>query len=318
MTAKARARAYGIYDVFTGTALAGNPLAVVFDAEGLDGEAMQALAREFNLSETVFVGPPQKPGHAAAFRIFTPMSELPFAGHPTVGGAVALAHFRNGHEAGARDIDTVLMIEEKVGNVRCAVRFGRAGAGDERRRGFAEFDLPRLSAPVACTVKRDQVAEALGVSPRQIGFENHVISVFSAGVPYVLVPMHDRAAVEKCRCDGALWEALAPLHEGHLASAFVYCRGGLDHTADFHARMFAPSSGILEDPATGSAVAALSGAILKFDALLDGHHSMVVEQGVEMGRPSKIQLYLEVAGGAAVRARIGGEAVQVAEGTLTI
>jgi trans-2,3-dihydro-3-hydroxyanthranilate isomerase len=129
---------YAIYDVFTGTALAGNPLAVVFDAD-YSGEKMQAIAREFNLSETVFVLKPENPAHTARLRIFTPSRELPFAGHPTVGAAVALADRRLGTDVPANGIDLVKMLEEEIGQVRCAVRIG---AGQP---GFAEFDLPRLS-----------------------------------------------------------------------------------------------------------------------------------------------------------------------------
>ncbi|MBN9038925.1 MAG: PhzF family phenazine biosynthesis protein, partial [Rhizobiales bacterium] len=124
-------RKYQIYDVFTREPLAGNPLAIVHDCDGLDGKAMQRIAREFNLSESVFVLPPRQPGHAAAIRIFTPNFEMPFAGHPTVGSAVALAELR-----GTGDT-AILVLEEKIGDVRCAV---------SRTDGavFAEFDLPQM------------------------------------------------------------------------------------------------------------------------------------------------------------------------------
>lgn len=311
---------YAIYDVFASATLAGNPLAVVFDADDLDEQTMQAAAREFNLSETVFVLKAENPSHTARLRIFTPAVELPFAGHPTVGGAVALAHRSgNGGEPGNGGCDTMLMVEEALGDIRCIVRPSKT-AGDGVKPGpacgFAEFDLPRVSRQVASRVDHNSVAEALGLSPHMLGFENHAISVWSAGVAYVLVPVRDLASVEECVCNGAAWENLAPLHEGQLASAFVYCRGGLDHSAHFHARMFAPQMGLVEDPATGSAVAALSGAILEFDGVLDGHHSYLIEQGVEMGRPSKIHLHVDVTDGAVSRARIGGDAVRIAEGRI--
>lgn len=316
----ARMRDYVIYDVFTDTPLHGNPLAVVFDAEGLDEAAMQAVAGEFNLSETVFVLPPERPGHTARLRIFTPVHELPFAGHPTVGASIAIANRRNAlNGVEGAELDAVLMLEEAIGGVRCVVRLANGGQKTKSRSGgFAEFDLPRISRPVSCSVRKEAVAEALGLSARQVGFENHTISVWSAGVPFVLVPLHDLAAVEQCCCDDALWEALAPVDAGLIADAYVYCRGGVDHKASFHARMFGGSSGIPEDPATGSAVAALSGAVTKFDALFDGHHSILVEQGVEMGRPSKIHLHLDIASGTVTRTRIGGEAVKVAEGRLQL
>lgn len=309
---------YAIYDVFSARPLHGNPLAVVFDADDLDGEVMQALAREFNLSETVFVLRPREDVHAARLRIFTPAAELPFAGHPTVGAAVAIGHrIARQRDLDGAEFDTVLMLEEAVGDVRCAVRLPDGGVSVSVG-GFAEFDLPLLSEQVTCTVSPEEVAAALGLGPSQIGFENHRISVWSAGVPFVLVPLRNLAAIEQCNVDAVRWQRLAPVHKGHLADAYVYCRGGIDHAAAFHARMFAPGVGIAEDPATGSAVAALSGAIHSCDALLDGPHPMMVEQGIEMGRPSRIHLHMEIRKGEIIRARIGGDAVRVAEGTLTL
>src|SRR5690606_3398664 len=119
----------------------------------------------------------------------------------------------------------------------------------------------------------------------------------SAGVPFVTVPVHDLAAAGAVDFEPGLWEQLAPMAEGRLAGAYLYCRGGVNHTARFHARMFAPAMGINEDPATGSAVAALSGAIHHFDQLIDGHHPLLVEQGVEMGRPSFLHLHIDIAVG---------------------
>ncbi|HEX2148524.1 MAG TPA: PhzF family phenazine biosynthesis protein [Pseudorhizobium sp.] len=303
------ARRYGIYDVFTDRALAGNPLAVIFDGDGLDDEVMQAVAREMNLSETVFVQAAANPGHTAKLRIFTPGRELPFAGHPTVGTAVALAELQHGAN---RDIDMVCMLEEMVGPVRCAVRLRQDSAG------FAEFDLPKMPAPVDLPVDRQGVADALSLTAGAIGFENHRVSIWSAGVPFVMIPVHNRASVETLEFDATLWEKLAPFVEGGLASAFVYCRGAVNHQARFHARMFSPDMGIAEDPATGSAVAALAGAIHHFDALPDGHHPILVEQGVEMGRPSYIHLHVDVKEGQIAKARIGGQAVRLARGTLEL
>ena len=302
-------RDYAIYDVFSDRVLAGNPLAVVFDAEGLDDGRMQAIAREFNLSETIFLFPPDNASHSAKARIFTTAHELPFAGHPTVGGAIALAERRHGGDA--TSLDLVQVLEEAVGPVRCAIRL------DGERPGFCEFDLPRLSREHAVEIEREAVAAALAVGPHEIGFENHVVGCWSAGVPFVLVPLRNIAAVEQARCDASLWEALAPLVDGRLAYAYVYCRGGRNHDASFHARMFAPHDGLGEDPATGAAAAALSGAIHRYDDLLDGHHSRLIEQGVEMDRPSLIHLHMDVEGGSIVRARIGGQAVRIAEGRLS-
>ncbi|MDX3975764.1 PhzF family phenazine biosynthesis protein [Shinella sp.] len=303
-------RRYAIYDVFTDTRLAGNPLAVVFDADGLDDGTMQRIAREFNLSETVFVKRPENPAHTARLRIFTPGRELPFAGHPTVGAAIAIAEAAE--DAATQPRDLVSMLEENVGPVRCAVKLG------VREAAFAEFDVPRKSARLEATFDRQALADAFSLKPGQVGFENHVPSLWSAGVAFVMIPVHDVAAAAAVEFDPTLWERCAPFAEGRLASAYLYCRGGVNHNARFHTRMFAPDMGISEDPATGAAVAALSGAIHFFDKLVDGHHPFMIEQGVEMGRPSSIHLHLDISGGAIARARIGGQAVRLAAGMLDL
>ncbi|MBY5395088.1 PhzF family phenazine biosynthesis protein [Rhizobium leguminosarum] len=302
------ARSYSVYDVFTDRKLAGNPLAVIFDGDDLSDEAMQAITREINLSETVFVQPSTNPAYAARLRIFTPGRELPFAGHPTVGTAVALAE--RAHGAATRDLVSVL--EENVGPVRCAVRLREGEAS------FAEFDLPRKSQPATMPLDKLGIADALSLKVTEIGFENHVPSVWSAGVPFLLIPVHDVGAAQRLEFDPQLWEKIVPFVDGALASAYVYCRGGVNHVAKFHARMFASGMGIVEDPATGSAAAALSGAIHHFDRLTDGHHPIMIEQGVEMGRPSFIHLHIDVDGGTISNARIGGQAVRLASGTLDL
>ncbi|HUH49223.1 MAG TPA: PhzF family phenazine biosynthesis protein, partial [Mycoplana sp.] len=179
-------RRYAIYDVFTDRRLAGNPLAVVFDADGLGDTELQAIASEFNLSETVFVQTANNPAHTAKVRIFTPGYELPFAGHPTVGAAIAIAEMLNGGDA--RPLDFVSVLEEKIGPVRCAVKIPATGAS------FAEFDLPRKSVHLDAVLERQSIAEAFGLKPTQIGFENHVPSLWSAGVAFVMVPVHDLLA----------------------------------------------------------------------------------------------------------------------------
>lgn len=299
-------RSYAVYDVFTDRTLAGNPLAVVFDAEGLDEGAMQAIAREFNLSETVFVLPPEHAAQTARIRIFMPGGELPFAGHPTVGTAVALAE-RNGI---GDELDQIILLGETVGNIRCAVR-------REDDIGYAEFDLPRLPEPYPCDIDPAAVAAALRLDPQDIGFENHAISAWTAGVPYYCVPVRGLDAARRAELDVQQWTRLFdetdPLK---IECPYVYCRETVNHECAFHARMFAPHHGIPEDPATGSAAAAFAGAIRHFDGLSDGPITLPIEQGVEMGRPSFIRLEIEAAGGEIHSARIGGAAVKVAEGTL--
>lgn len=297
-------RRYAILDVFTDRPLAGNPLAVVLDCDGLDDARMQAIAREFNLSETVFVRPATRPVHSAAIRIFTPARELPFAGHPTVGTAVLLGLERAA--AGLGNGEMVLVLEETVGPVRCGVSLR------SDRLGHAIFDLPKLPEEAGEAPDKDALAAALNLIPAEIGFENHHASIFDAGVPYSFVPVRDIGAIGKARVNHSGWQAAF----GKGGAAYLYCREVAGSGRHFHARMFAPELGITEDPATGSAVAALAGVIARFDQPPGGSHRYVIEQGFEMGRPSLISLEVDMDGGAVAEGRIGGEAVVVARGTL--
>lgn len=298
---------YVVYDVFTDTRLQGNPLAVIFGGDHLSDDQMQAVAKELNLSETVFVVDAQNSTHAAKLRIFTPAYELPFAGHPTVGTAIALTEMNRGE---GQEVDTVFVLEETVGPVRCAVKLSKDQAS------FAEFDLPRNPFQIELNLDRQGLADAIGLKLSDLGFENHFPSIWTAGVPFLMLPVHNLAKVQAVEFDPMLWERAAPLVEGRLASAYIYCRGGVNHNARFHARMFTSDMGIAEDPATGGAVAALAGAIHRFDALPDGHHPILIEQGQEMGRPSYIHLHVDVKDTAISRARIGGQAVKVAAGEI--
>lgn len=302
-------RRYVVLDVFTAARLEGNPLAVVLDAEGLDTTAMQKIAREFNLSETVFLLPPENAAHSAALRIFTPGEELPFAGHPTVGTTALLAEERFG--AIEAPMDSVVVVEEKVGVVRAAVRL------EPGRPSFAEFDLPRKPHPVGRELpSKGAIADALGLDSADIGFENHVPSAWEAGSPYAFVPLAGLDSVRRIAFDLIAWKAgfgkAAPM------KLYVYTRETLFHDSAFHARMFGIGTGAVEDPATGAAAAAFSGAIVRFDAPTEGSHRFRIEQGFEMGRPSLIDLTIEMARGELAAARIGGRVVRIAEGNLLI
>ncbi len=297
-------RRYHIYDVFTDRVLAGNPLAVVLDAQGLETAQMQAIAREFNLSETVFILQADNPAYSARVRIFTPLVEMPFAGHPTVGTAICLASERFG-EAGSGQ-DAVIVLEEGIGPVRCGVRLNDGA-------GFAEFDLPRLPSNLGMAKPKAILAEALGLAPTDLTFENHKACVWSAGYPYHFVPVRN----------GSVLAAAYPVREAWAEafgddSAYVYTRDVEGHDHDFRARMFAPMSGVEEDPATGSAAAAFAGLVQEFDDHPDGEHLILIEQGDDMGRPSVIRLEMTVKNGALEAARIGGHAVRVAQGVLFV
>lgn len=302
-------RFYEIYDVFTEKPLAGNPLAVVHDADGLDDTTMQAIAREFNLSETVFVAPPVNPLHTASIRIFTPDYELDFAGHPTVGTAIALAYKNSGGETPQTDL--IMTLEEKIGPVRIAVRCQQPAA-------FAEFDLPRLPERLNITVEKEMVAAALRLNTHEIGFENHVPSVWSGGKPYVLVPVKNMIAAAKVVVDPGFVEDHMQTVDGRAVPFYIYTRETRLHESMYHARMFTSGKHVYEDPATGSAVAAFAGAVHEFDRPVEGLTQLWIEQGIQMGRPSRIRLELDVTAKKLTGARIGGSAVKVAEGYLQI
>jgi trans-2,3-dihydro-3-hydroxyanthranilate isomerase len=292
-------RPFTTLDVFTERRFTGNPLAVVHDGAGLDTGVMQAVAREFNLPETVFVLPPNEPGHRARVRIFTPARELPFAGHPTVGTAVVLA-LRDGLAEGE------IVLEQGIGPVRCRVD------GCRRDHGHAGFELARLPEAVGPEPDRNTLAAALGLAPGDIGYAGFSPAIWSAGNPFLFVPVNGLAAIARARPDMAHWDAAA----AGAIGVFLFCGETADRRHAFRARMFAPQSGITEDPATGSAAAAFAGLLARDAGLPDGSHQFGIEQGYEMGRPSLISLAFTSRGGAVAQASIAGHAVVASEGTI--
>ncbi|MGE3247057.1 MAG: PhzF family phenazine biosynthesis protein [Beijerinckiaceae bacterium] len=299
---------YFILDVFTEHKLAGNQLAVVRDCEHLSDEQMHAIAREFNLPETIFVLPPRDPVNTARLRIFTPAIELPFAGHPTIGGAVLIA------QEDARDMlgrqELVIAIEEQVGLIHCSVR---KPPGKAAR---AVFDLPQLPKRLDGAPPRDDLARALALSADDIGFGTHVPSHYSAGVGFVFVPVASLEAIGRAKPNLGVWDSVFSHPQGR--GCYVYTQEVASEASHVHARMFAPPFGITEDPATGGAAAAFAGVCMEFEQPGDGEHQVVIEQGLEMGRPSEIVLSMTVQGGALIQASIGGAAVLVANGTLQL
>lgn len=298
------ARRFVTLDVFTADPLTGNPLAVVLDAQDLDTAQMQAIAGEFNLSETVFVLPPDDARQRADIRIFTPKRELPFAGHPTVGTAVLLALLDLGGKPGA----VAFGLKEKVGIVPCAVEVLNETSGSAR------FRLPKLPETWAPGRESTESAWALGLDPTEIGFDRHVPSRHSAGVPYDLVPVASLDALARAKPNvEALEKAFG---DSSHPAAYVYTRLDREGGLAFRARMFGLGMGVAEDPATGSAAASFAGALMQCEPLGDGEHDIVIEQGVEMGRPSIINLQMVIKNGALVSAEIGGNAVLISRGEL--
>lgn len=289
-------RPYVTLDVFTKTPFAGNQLAVVMDAHGLTDAAMQAIAREFNYAETSFVLPPDDPRCAARVRIFTPGYEMPFAGHPTVGTAIAIAR--------AREMTGEVLLELKAGLFPVRVE-------SEGGAWFAEFVNPNLPAERGAAPAPDAIEAALSLPCGALDRGAHRPRRIGAGVDfyYARAPLD---IVRRAAIDAAAWKALS--FEG-VVGVYLYAEGGERPGADYHARMFAPDAGVPEDPATGSAAAAFPGQLARAGAL-SSSRSMRIEQGVELGRPSLIEARVEMAQGAIVRVAVGGYAVLMMQGEL--
>ena len=277
---------YLVYDVFTETPFGGNQLAVFPEAEKLPQDKLQKIAREFNFSETTFVYPPENPAHTAKVRIFTPTMEVPFAGHPTIGTAIAL------HQMGAPDR---MVLELGVGPIPCQV--GPQGA---------QFTTP-APLEILASPPSDLVAECLSLPIGDIRIARHDPVQATLGLPFVLVELTDREALSNAIPAMEPFRRAAFAYPGGLDFAiFCYCRSG----GRVDARMFAPLDNIPEDPATGSAAATLAAYL----AQLQGSDvSLVITQGEDMGRLSHIRAQTGPDG-----VTIAGQAVQTMEGRLVL
>ena len=294
-------------DVFTTRRFAGNPLAIVEDADGLTTAEMQALAREFKLSETIFVQTPDDAAHTAKVRIFFPTAEIPFAGHPTIGCAIPLAQKAN---PGDGDFETLVTLEEVAGLVPVRV-WRRNGATS------AQFTAPVIPfAGEGITPAPSLAAAALGLAETDIGFDRHAVALWQGGPGFVYVPVTDMDALKSARPCEPAWSQMMEL--GRVDSAYLYTRDPAEGKNAFRARMFSPTAGIPEDPATGSASAILAGQLLASNELREGLNSFSLRQGYEMGRPSDISLEVDVASGKMTAVRIAGSSVKVSDGTITV
>ncbi len=293
-------------DVFTDRPYTGNPLAVVLEADGVSDAQMQTIAREFNLSETVFVQQASQDAALVKLRIFTPARELPFAGHPTVGAACLLADLMLAQAS--NEIEFVL--EENVGPVPVKVR---RGPGIPPFAQLTTARLPEYGAPAPGI---GEIAKALGLPENEIIRDKDKPRVASCGVPFLLVPVTDMAALSRVRLDAAACNAL--LHTCGAGGAFLYTDDTEHEDANIRARMFAPEMGIAEDPATGGAAVALAGALAMEHASPDGQLAWLIEQGVEMGRPSLLYTEADKRDGKVTAVRVGGNAVRVSEGSLVL
>jgi len=297
---------YHLVDVFTDRAFGGNPLAVCTNGRWLSTETMQAVAKEFNLSETTFVLPPDDPKHDWRVRIFTPGFELPMAGHPTVGTSFVLAreHLirRDGDE-------TRIVLEEGVGPVPVRIEF-RGG-----EPSFAEMSQPLpVFGPRLTDISA--VAEMLSLDAGDVD-AGLPLEVVSCGVPFLYVPLRSLEAVRRARPRADLIERVSG--DGVPSQVFVFAREVENEGSTVHSRMFAPGFGITEDPATGGASGPLGCYLVRYGVVAcDSSAEIISEQGIEMGRPSFIRIRIERRGEEITAVRVGGQCHFMGEGFIEI
>ena len=305
-------RRYVTTDVFTDRMFGGNPLAVVLDAAGLSAEQMQAIALEFNYSETTFVLPPDDPSNTAKVRIFTPRTEVPFAGHPNVGTAFVLARESPFAAQASASAGGTFLFEEIAGVVPLKLLREHGGTvGAELRAPQA---LSRRTI-----VSREQAAACLSLDVPDIAMHVHPPQIVSVGLPFLVVELASRDALRRSKPNFAAHAELLPL-DGSDA-IFAYCRAREESSADaavLHARTFSPLDGIIEDPATGSACAAAIALLATLDPRDRAETAWRIHQGVDMGRPSLLFGRTAKNQGIVIGTHIGGRCVAVLEGSLEL
>jgi trans-2,3-dihydro-3-hydroxyanthranilate isomerase len=294
---------YYLCDVFTDARFGGNQLAVVPEADGLSSDQMQQIAREFNFSESTFVLPPQS-GHTRRVRIFTPSYEIPFAGHPNIGTAFALA---SAGEFGEIETSIEVTFEEKAGPVPIAIQRRDDGSI------WCELAAPE-NLSLGKAVSAQLLAAAVSLDERDIVTRTHLPQVASVGLPFLVTELVDRSALERARIDLDGLDAIAA--EGIAPDIHLYTHSVDDF--DIRARMFAPMDGVPEDPATGSANCALGALLAHYAEKASGHFDFRITQGVEMGRPSVLEVRAEKSDGVVVAAWVGGSCVSVGEGVIEV
>lgn len=293
--------AFHTLDVFTKLRFGGNALAVVLDADSLDQRRMQHIAREFNLSETVFVQRPTQAGALCSARIFTPERELPFAGHPTIGTACLLAEL--GLVPPGDEVSFIL--EEGIGPVAVRVRRGDVPFAEFTAAQLPEFGPPPPSA--------ETLAALLGLETGDIGYRGEQARSASCGMPFILVPLRAPESLAAIALDLSAFRRM--LTGAWATQVLVYARG---YEGEIRARMFAPLLGVTEDPATGAAAAALAGRLASEHPEMAGTLSWTIHQGLEMGRPGTLFAHADKQAGQVVAVRVGGHAVRVSEGLVHV
>lgn len=306
---------YVTADVFTSAPFTGNQLAVVFGADGLPDATLQAITREFNYSETVFVFPPQDPAHTRRVRIFTPEEELPFAGHPTVGTAHVLVALG---EVKASGDEVTVVLGEGVGPVPVRVRL------EHGVPVHAQLTTAMLPQETSNSPSLEILADVLSLSVEDFVGSAHMPTTVNCGIPWFVVPLASVDAVARARVRMEPWERHLAGHSGRWPFVFAMTNGAVDTASpahvqhvDIRARAFLPGAAVPEDPATGSANACLAG-YLAARTPRDGTLRWEVAQGVEMGRASRLSIEVEKRTGAIEAVRVGGATVLINQGTMQL
>jgi len=300
-----RSYRYLHFDVFTDHLFGGNQLAVFLDARGLSAETMQAIAKEMNFSETTFVLPPEAGGTDARLRIFTPGEELPTAGHPTVGTTFALA--RSGViERGRQHF----VYGCNIGPVPVTMTW----TGDDLDFVWMTQSLPTFGAVIPDPAR---TAAALSLSPAAVAATGQPVQVVSCGVPFLLVPLTTRSAVDSAVVNPGVLDMLFTQVNTKAHGLMVFTTQPGDARATVYSRMFAPEMGITEDPATGIASGPLGCYLVRHKIVRpERAGAMISLQGVKMGRPSHVHMSIGLEHGEIASVRVGGESVLAGEGTL--
>jgi len=294
-------------DVFTSKRFGGNPLAVLPNADGLSDAEMLAVTREFNYSESTFVFPPRDARHTRHVRIFTPNGEIPFAGHPTVGTAFVLASIGDVQLTGD---ETSIVLEEGVGPVPVRIR-ARNGVPSFSRLTAAR--PPEIGPPLP---SRAELARILSLADDDLLEGAMQPEIVSCGLAFAFVPLRNRDAVGRSKIRRELWEATLAGTPGAMVMVFALDAEEPGH--DVRARMYGPGISVAEDPATGSACAALGGYLGARAPERDGALRWVVEQGYEMGRPSVLEVDVEKRDGNVAAIHVGGASVLVSRGEIEV
>jgi trans-2,3-dihydro-3-hydroxyanthranilate isomerase len=298
-------RRYITVDVFTDRAFGGNPLGVVLDAGGLSTAQMQAIAVEFNYSETTFVLPPADPAHDAQVRIFTVNREIPFAGHPNVGTAFVLA-------TQAAKPPARLLFEEGAGLVPVEI------VTEQGRVVSTEFTAPQPLKRMS-HVSAEQAAACLSLSAGDVKTDRHAPQIISVGLPFLAVELYSRDALRRAKPDAAAFAKTFPCDGSDAIYFYTRDVPASEKPCEIQARMFHPgASGLSEDPATGSATAAAAALLADLDSTRDAELKLSIGQGVDMGRPSLLLTRVRKQGGRVASVHVGGGCVQVMEGTFRL